>query len=325
VTLQKKGKCYSSSECASKKGTVDGNCAEGLGVCCTFDSSVTVVYMGEPTINAEVPWQAILEDTNCGTLCGSTIINHRYLLTAAHCIDSFKQKSEDFCPEKKSRKNTPYPANILIILGQPNYCEGSKTEIAGYRKVRRVHVHPTYRAKQGKGKENMPIYDFALIEVRRSFKFGEKIRPICLPGRNDWKTRTKKYTGEITTVTGYGRTEKIEIEGRDQTSCQLLKADLQVMPFENETCFKMSAHPYVQLCGYHEKRDSCEGDSGGAMSVERTIGNIIRHYLIGVVSYGNPVCGSTGFSSVYGRVTKVMPWIVARIQRGECGNRRRQK
>jgi len=30
------GTCYSASECNSKSGTADGNCASGFGVCCTF-------------------------------------------------------------------------------------------------------------------------------------------------------------------------------------------------------------------------------------------------------------------------------------------------
>ena len=30
------GTCYSSTECTNKGGTVDGNCAAGFGVCCTF-------------------------------------------------------------------------------------------------------------------------------------------------------------------------------------------------------------------------------------------------------------------------------------------------
>ena len=30
------GTCYAETECSSKGGTVDGNCAAGFGVCCTF-------------------------------------------------------------------------------------------------------------------------------------------------------------------------------------------------------------------------------------------------------------------------------------------------
>ena len=30
------GVCLSSTECNSKSGTADGNCASGFGVCCTF-------------------------------------------------------------------------------------------------------------------------------------------------------------------------------------------------------------------------------------------------------------------------------------------------
>jgi len=33
------GTCYAESECTSKGGTVDGNCAAGFGVCCTFTLS----------------------------------------------------------------------------------------------------------------------------------------------------------------------------------------------------------------------------------------------------------------------------------------------
>merc|ERR1711981_124397 len=34
-----KGTCFTSSECGSKSGTSDGNCAAGFGVCCTFTVS----------------------------------------------------------------------------------------------------------------------------------------------------------------------------------------------------------------------------------------------------------------------------------------------
>jgi hypothetical protein len=50
------GTCYAETECASKGGTVNGNCAAGFGVCCTFalsscGSSVTqnITYIQNPS------------------------------------------------------------------------------------------------------------------------------------------------------------------------------------------------------------------------------------------------------------------------------------
>ena len=31
-----KGTCYTTTECASKGGSADGNCAAGFGSCCVF-------------------------------------------------------------------------------------------------------------------------------------------------------------------------------------------------------------------------------------------------------------------------------------------------
>merc|ERR1719244_2063693 len=35
------GTCFTSSECSSKGGTAQGNCAAGFGVCCIFSVSAT--------------------------------------------------------------------------------------------------------------------------------------------------------------------------------------------------------------------------------------------------------------------------------------------
>ena len=74
---------------------------------------------GTPARDGEVPWQVILEDMNCATLCGGSIINTRFILSAAHCIDSFVAKPIQTCREKIIQKHRQgkeifkYPRNIL--------------------------------------------------------------------------------------------------------------------------------------------------------------------------------------------------------------------
>ena len=41
------------------------------------------------------------------------------------------------------------------------------------------------------------------------------------------------------------------------------------------------------MCAFHEETDVCQGDSGGPLTYQS--GNI--RYQIGVVSYGNRICG----------------------------------
>ena len=47
----------------------------------------------------------------------------------------------------------------------------------------------------------------------------------------------------------------------------------------------------VQICGYDPLQDVCSGDGGGPMTIVKTMDNLMRHYIIGVTSYGNPNCG----------------------------------
>ena len=73
----------------------------------------SLLYTGCPSNRGTVPWQVILEDFNCATLCGGTQINLKFILTAAHCMDQFKKKPSKLCPTKKVKKVIPYPKNIL--------------------------------------------------------------------------------------------------------------------------------------------------------------------------------------------------------------------
>ena len=77
------------------------------------------------------------------------------------------------CQEKKYSKLYTISFFFSVILGQPNYCGYKKPRLI-MRIAKRVYVHPYYQAKNGKEKENMPIRDFALIEVRKDMIFSKE-------------------------------------------------------------------------------------------------------------------------------------------------------
>ena len=135
---------------------------------------------------------------------------------------------------------------LLVILGQPDYTDDNFRSPAKHsRRVKKVHVHPKYSRKTGTKKEQMPRFDFALIEVIKhmysyyknfNVKFEQTVRPICLPSRRMWNY---KFSKQIATVSGYGRIEAKKINGREQNSKRLKKAFLQITEKNDTTCEKV--------------------------------------------------------------------------------------
>ena len=142
---------------------------------------------------------------------------------------------------------------LLVILGQPNYNQkGFQLPPEHSRRVKRVHVHPNYRRKPENPdprippKEQMPIYDFALIEVitpiyrsrtlNYNFKFEPTVRPICLPSKRMLKF---KFVGKIAKVSGYVRIEAKKIYGRHQNSMPLKEVDLRIIGSNDTKCGKV--------------------------------------------------------------------------------------
>ena len=72
------------------------------GECVDTVSNMEVVN-GIRAARGTVPWQALIEDMNSGEICGGSVLNKLFILTAAHCIDG----------HKSSRGNFEFPKNIL--------------------------------------------------------------------------------------------------------------------------------------------------------------------------------------------------------------------
>jgi secreted trypsin-like serine protease len=191
------------------------------------------IVNGTPALNGTWSWTIALRDGN-SHLCGGSILNEWYVITAAHCFD-----------------------DIMDSLSSITICAGtsrpSKT-CPQSREIQNVINHPSYNSETN---EN----DIALIQVRVPFNFTDiSIARICLPNI----VHNKNYPKPGTNVTAVGW-------GENQTghlSDTLQQVTVQVVAESRNNCDKPFVHNHsLQLCAAAPGKDACHGDSGGPLMV----------------------------------------------------------
>jgi len=196
----------------------------------------------------EYPWQVALVrpwDSN-GVFCGGTIINKRFVMTAAHCTEG---QNKD---------------NIRVKVGERNLKD--ENDNAKVIKIKNINNHPQY------GQATNIDMDFSILELEEDLEFSESVRPACLP-----QSESNTYAGSNAVVTGWGNLAS------GGSSPDILQ-EVTVQVLENSNCgnYPQSMITDNMLCAGVEGKDSCQGDSGGPMVTEVDG----RYTLIGVVSWG---------------------------------------
>nr|XP_027211158.1 transmembrane protease serine 9-like [Penaeus vannamei] len=218
----------------------------------------------------EWPWQAALM-YGSQQFCGGSLINDRYVLTAAHCTESMRA------------------SDLTIRLAEHRLSTSSETSVVS-RSVSQIIEHPDYQP----GNE---INDIALIKLSSPVQVSDTVLPVCMPPPNP------TYAGKTATVTGWGTTSS-----GGSSSDTLREVDVTVVP--NTACQSNSYGSAIKdtmLCAGSTGKDSCQGDSGGPLVFKDGGGNYDQ---IGVVSWGYG-CGARGYPGVYTRVNSYLDWIKA--------------
>ncbi|XP_066255147.1 transmembrane protease serine 9-like [Euwallacea similis] len=267
---------------------------------CGFIDANNRITNGEDAFLNEFPWMALLRYSSGNKLrflCGGTIINKNYILTAGHCITNLGSKRlvsvrvgeydllNDIDCEvvNKTRKCNPPVQDVMVeeALFHPQYGKGSLGNDIGLIRVSTINLNAT------------------------------NALPVCLPLG---KERTKEYSAGF--ITGWGVTntttgatanilQKVRLPVADWNTCarSYLEAE-SIKLTQNQVCM-----------GGLPGKDSCKGDSGGPMVVP-TFNDYYEAIYVqqGIVSFGPRICANEQFPGVYTSIPYYMDWILDTIR-----------
>ena len=234
------------------------------------------------------PWQAAIEVYKRGVICGGSLVDDEWIVTAAHCVLKARTKIKH--------------EGIRVYLGTYDVKQQSHSRPEmQVIPVSEVHYHEDF---------GWTVYDsdIAVLKLERKVQITSSVHPVCLP-----KSRRRKQllrAGNMGVMVGWGSEEnpyylrQIPLPVVDHSTCQKSYSRKGWKVTKNMLC-----------AGYKSKRrDTCKRDSGGGLLFLDKKGHKARWVLGGIVSWGNPACGQPGKYSVFTNVARHINWITSKIE-----------
>uniref|UniRef100_A0A8C6WP24 Peptidase S1 domain-containing protein n=1 Tax=Neogobius melanostomus TaxID=47308 RepID=A0A8C6WP24_9GOBI len=243
-----------------------------------LDCCVTSVC-GQPPLNTRI----VSIHRGGGHICGGSLINNLWVLSAAHCFQS-----------GSASDNTVY-------IGRQTQENANANEVR--RTIVELINHESYNPSTNDN-------DIALLKMASTVTFTNYIRPVCLAASG-----STFHAGTDSWITGWGSIGS----GISLPSPQnLMEVEMPVIG--NRKCKCDYAGVFLindnMICAGLEAggKDSCQGDSGGPMVSKQNS----RWIQSGVVSFGRG-CARPNNPGVYARVSRYQSWINSKITENQPG------
>ncbi|KAG4065906.1 hypothetical protein HA402_000353 [Bradysia odoriphaga] len=278
------------------------NEAEQLICCSSFTSETDApdicgenpdyekIYNGYDTDLQDYRWMVLLEYTSPNTTnityqCAGSLINNRYVLTAAHCLT----KKDKLTQVHLGKYNSNAHENCI-----KDECVHPTVTVG----IDDIIIHENYSA-------TTKLNDIALIRLSTVVYYTDFIQPICLPS-----TLGLMPDDAARVISGWGR-------GARNSNKQMLpipRNNFTVCAEKYRRRLNIHIDEATQMCaGDIPNQGPCAGDSGGPlMTVVRN-----KYAIEGIISSGYNICDlnkNVSYPIIFTKVAAFEPWIKMKIR-----------
>lgn len=246
---------------------------------------------GQESAEHEWPWMTAIfrrfPDSRPKTfVCGGSLINTKYVLTAAHCFVN---------------NYVILPASSFVVRLGSHFLDSGEEYTVSNLVIHDNHSSSDY------------FNDIALVRLASEVYITDKIAPICLPYP---EMIQDDFVGRLATVAGWGDTVFRSSGTRilQHVTVPVVSGDDCLAAYSRVSglAFLARGSDHIICAGLKEGgKDACLGDSGGPLMIRMPDD---RWIIIGIVSLGFK-CAEPGYPGVYTRVTHYISWINTNMKR----------
>ena len=227
-------------------------------------------------------------------LCGASIVDNKWVITAAHCI---KETGFSF-----DSKNPGEKWSVVVGMDKLVNPELDKTNAGKRIFLENIKIHDSYM----NALDYIITSDIALLKLDEALKYNQFIQPIGFPDDHE------PQNGDRCHVTGWGFTSA----NGTKLSYNLKETEVTIIDFA--TCRNINVwygllNDSVHMCAgdLDLGHQVCGGFSGGPLSCKKPDGSF---YLAGVSSLGLKTCLEPGHAGIFTRMTQFEEWAKSTIK-----------